>query len=170
MLIAAEVFGDWAYFARLKKEDWRGVTRTMMAESLPGDVAIFYAPYVRRPFDYYHTSDHASDSGASSRLRAIYPSARYSDFTLDTIVPLSLAGALDTARAAPRAWVVLSHVLRSDSACAAAIDVALQPALHRVRDLRFAGGVEVRLYAQTRGQADSGRAVSETIATACPQQ
>ena len=189
VLVAAELFGDWAYFARLKKEDWRGVTRTMMAESLPGDVAIFYAPYVRRPFDYYHNSvygfgpnaysyrsDDASGAAhgsradsASPRLRAIYPSARYSDFTLDTVVPLSLAGARDTARAAPRTWLVLSHVLRSDSACAAAVDAALRPALHRVRDIRFAGGVEVRLYARTHGVADSGRAAPDTIARACPQ-
>lgn len=180
VLVAAELFGDWAYFARLRKEDWRGVTRTMIAESLPGDVAIFYAPYVRRPFDYYNSSSnssshsqHAADQpaagSASAHVRAIYPSARYSDFTLDTIVPLSLAGALDTARAAPRAWLVLSHVLRTDSACAAALDAALRPALHRVRDLRFAGGVEVRLYARTRGLADTGRVVAETIARACPQ-
>jgi mannosyltransferase len=171
-LVAAELFGDWAYFARLRKEDWRGVTRTMIAESLPGDVAIFYAPYVRRPFDYYASRRPADEPGAASasrQVRAIYPSARYSDFTLDTIVPLSLAGALDTARAAPRAWLVLSHVLRTDSACAAALDAALRPALHRVRDLRFAGGVEVRLYARTRAVADSGRAVTDTLARACPQ-
>jgi mannosyltransferase len=172
VLMAAELFGDWAYFARLRKEDWRGVARTMIAESLPGDVAIFYAPYVRRPFDYYasrRAADEPEAGSASQHVRAIYPSARYSDFTLDTIVPLSLAGALDTARAAPRAWLVLSHVLRTDSACAAALDVALRPALHRVRDLRFAGGVEVRLYAQTRGVADTGRVVTDTLARACPQ-
>jgi hypothetical protein len=172
VLVAAELFGDWAYFARLRKEDWRGVTRTMIAESLPGDVAIFYAPYVRRPFDYYasrHAADEPEAASTSRHVRAIYPSARYSDFTLDTIVPLSLAGALDAARAAPRAWLVLSHVLRTDSACAAALDAALRPALHRVRDLRFAGGVEVRLYARTRGVADTGRAVPDTLARTCPQ-
>ena len=173
VLVAAELFGDWAYFARLKKEDWRGVTRTMIAESLPGDVAIFYAPYVRRPFDYYasrRAADEPDAGGTSRQVRAIYPSARYSDFTLDTLVPLTLAGALDTARAAPRAWVVLSHVLRTDSACVAALDAALHPALHQVRDLRFAGGVEVRLYARTRGVADTGRAVPDTLARACPQR
>jgi hypothetical protein len=79
------------------------------------------------------------------------------------------SGALDTARAAPRAWLVLSHVLRTDSACAAALDAALRPVLHRVRDLRFAGGVEVRLYARTRGAADTGRAVPDTLAGPCPQ-
>jgi mannosyltransferase len=173
LLVAAEMFGDWAYFARLRKEDWRGVTRTMVAESLPGDVAIFYAPYIRRPFDYYvsrRASDDPEAGSASRRVRAIYPSARYSDFTLDTIVPVTLAGALDTARGAPRAWLVLSHVLRTDSACAAALDAALRPALHPVRDLRFAGAVEVRLYARTRGVVDSGRTVPATITRACPQR
>jgi mannosyltransferase len=168
VLIAAELFGDWAYFARLRKEDWRGATRTMVAESLPGDVAIFYAPYVRRPFDYYaaHTPDPASTSG---RIAELYPSARYSDFTLDTVVPLSLAGAVDSALAAPRAWLVLSHVLRADSACPAAVDAALRTALHQVRDLRFAGGVEVRLYVRTKGAADTAHAPPASLGRACPQ-
>ena len=178
VLVAAELFGDWAYFARLRKEDWRGVARTMMAESLPGDVAIFYAPYVRRPFDYYashtaasHTaaSHSAGPASASGRIAELYPSARYSDFTLDTVAPLSLAGAVDSARAAPRAWVVLSHVLRADSACAAAVDAALRPALHQVRDLRFAGGVEVRLYVRATGAAETAHAAPASLGGACPQ-
>jgi mannosyltransferase len=168
VLVAAELFGDWAYFARLRKEDWRGVTRTMVAESLPGDVAIFYAPYVRRPFDYYaaHAADPASTSG---RIAELYPSARYSDFTLDNVVPLSLAGAVDSARAASRAWVVLSHTLRADAACAAAIDAALRPALHQLRDLHFAGGVEVRLYARTKGAPGTAHAQPASFGGACPQ-
>ena len=173
VLIAAELFGDWAYFARLRKEDWRGATRTMVAESLPGDVAIFYAPYVRRPFDYYasHTpASHSADpANASGRIAELYPSARYSDFTLDSVVPLSLAGAVDSARSAPRAWVVLSHTLRADSTCAAAIDAALRPTLHQLRDLHFAGGVEVRLYARTKGAPDTTPARPASLGGACPQ-
>ncbi len=126
VLLAAELFGDWAYFERLRKENWRGVARMLVAESLPGDVAIFYAPYVRRPFDYY-ASRTAAPPNAPPRIAELYPSARYSDFTLDTVVPLSLAGAVDSARHAPRTWLVLSHMLHSDSACVAALETGMRP-------------------------------------------
>jgi hypothetical protein len=174
VLVAAELFGDWAYFERLRKENWRGVARTMVAESLPGDVAIFYAPYVRRPFDYYvshvDVSHVAPPPNASQRIAELYPSARYSDFTLDTVVPLSLAGAVDSARRAPRTWLVLSHMLRSDSACVAALEAGMRPALRQVRTLRFAGGVEVRVYARRPGLSmDSLRAAPTSLGGACPQ-
>jgi mannosyltransferase len=174
VLVAAELFGDWAYFERLRKENWRGVARTMVAESLPGDVAIFYAPYVRRPFDYYvspvDVSPVAPPPNASQRIAELYPSARYSDFTLDTVVPLSLAGAVDSARRAPRTWLVLSHMLRSDSACVAALEAGMRPALRQVRTLRFAGGVEVRVYARRPGLSmDSLRAAPTSLGGACPQ-
>jgi len=160
-------------FRAAPEEDWRGATRTMVAESLPGDVAIFYAPYVRRPFDYYasHTpASHSADpANASGRIAELYPSARYSDFTLDSVVPLSLAGAVDSARSAPRAWVVLSHTLRADSTCAAAIDAALRPTLHQLRDLHFAGGVEVRLYARHQGRTRYHPARPASLGGACPQ-
>jgi mannosyltransferase len=174
VLVAAELFGDWAYFERLRKENWRGVARTMVAESLPGDVAIFYAPYVRRPFDYYvsrvDVSQVAAPLNASQRIAELYPSARYSDFTLDTVVPLSLAGAVDSARRAPRTWLVLSHMLRSDSACVAALEAGMRPALRQVRTLRFAGGVEVRVYARRPGLSmDSLRAAPTSLGGACPQ-
>jgi 4-amino-4-deoxy-L-arabinose transferase-like glycosyltransferase len=169
VLVAAELFGDWAYFERLRKENWRGVARTMMAESLPGDVAIFYAPYVRRPFDYY-VPDAGAAPNASRPIAELYPSARYSDFTLDTVVPLSLAGAVDSARRAPRTWLVLSHMQRSDSACVAALEAGMRPALRQVRTLRFAGGVEVRVYARRPGlSVDTLRAAPTALGGACPQ-
>ena len=173
VLVAAELFGDWAYFERLRKENWRGVARTIEAESLPGDVAIFYAPYVRRPFDYYQSRAvprAAAPPNASQRIAELYPSARYSDFTLDTVVPLSLAGAVDSARRAPRTWLVLSHMLRSDSACVAALEAGMRPALRQVRTLRFAGGVEVRVYARRPGlSVDTLRAAPASLGGACPQ-
>jgi mannosyltransferase len=169
VLVAAELFGDWAYFERLRKENWRGVARTIVAESLPGDVAIFYAPYVRRPFDYY-VSHGAAPPNATQQIAELYPSARYSDFTLDTVVPLSLAGAVDSARRAPRTWLVLSHMLRSDSACVAALEAGMRPALRQVRTLRFAGGVEVRVYARRPGVSmDTLRAAPTSLGAACPQ-
>ncbi len=169
VLVAAELFGDWAYFERLRKENWRGVARAMAAESLPGDVAIFYAPYVRRPFDYYE-SRAAAPPNSSHRIAELYPSARYSDFTLDTVVPLSLAGAVDSARHAPRTWLVLSHMLRGDSACVAALEAGMRPALRQVRTLRFAGGVEVRVYARRPGlSVDTLRAPPASLGGACPQ-
>jgi 4-amino-4-deoxy-L-arabinose transferase-like glycosyltransferase len=169
VLVAAELFGDWAYFERLRKENWRGVARTMVAESLPGDVAIFYAPYVRRPFDYY-ASHVAGPPNASPRMAELYPSARYSDFTLDTVVPLSLAGAVDSARRASRTWLVLSHMLRGDSACVAALEAGMRPALRQVRTLRFAGGVEVRVYARRPGLSmDTLRVAPTSLGGACPQ-
>lgn len=172
VVVAAELFGDWAYFAGFHKEDWREATRSVLADSRAGDVAIFYAPYVRRPFDYYAAHATASPPSGSRSPQLIYPSSRYSDFTLDSVVPLSLGGAVDAARAAPRAWLILSHTIRADSACVEALDAALRPALRQLDDRRLAGGIELRLYAHAGSDADSGRAapaVASTIARACPQ-
>ena len=168
-VVAFELFGDWAYFSAFHKEDWRDVTRTMLADARAGDVAIFYAPYVRRPFDYYLARPASPASPPSRSPRVLYPSARYSDFTLDTIVPLSLAGALDSARAAPRLWLILSHTIRADSTCAAALESALTPVLQPIDERHFVGGVEVRLYARSTAPGVHTPNAATAISRACPQ-
>ena len=169
LVVAFELFGDWAYFASFRKENWRDASLGVVADARAGDVAIFYAPYVRRPFDYY--AAHAAPASASRPPRILYPSARYSDFTLDSIVPLSLSGALDSARLAPRLWLIVSHTAPADSACITAMDAALHPTLEPVDDRHLAGGIEVRLYAHAAGPsaAPSDASPDSAIAKACPQ-
>ena len=66
----------------------------MLAAAQPGDVALFYAPYVRRPFDYY-----ATRSGRFTEApRVLYPSESYATFDFTKPAGLSLAEAIDLAQ------------------------------------------------------------------------
>jgi mannosyltransferase len=172
LVVAFELFGDWAYFAGFRKENWREASLGVLADARAGDLAIFYAPYVRRPFDYYAAHRTPAPTGASRPPRILYPSARYSDFTLDSVLPLSLAGALDSARLAPRLWLILSHMAPGDSSCIAVMDAVLRPRLHPSDDRHLAGGIEVRLYVRAGGLSDVGQpaVAAAAIAGACRQE
>lgn len=167
-ILALEAFGDWAYFARFRKEDWRDATQTVLADVRPGDAVIFYAPYVRRPFDYYLARAVASagqDRRASSP-RILYPSRGYADFTSDSTPPLALGQALDSARLATRAWLVLSHV-GPDTACARDLDAALRSNLPLVEDRLFLF-IDVRLYSSDQRATPGHRGPAILLAPRCP--
>jgi mannosyltransferase len=174
VILTVEAFGDWAYFARFQKEDWRGVTRMLVAAAQPGDVVVFYAPYVRRPYDYYFDR-----FGRPARApRVLYPPASYSGFDGGDQSNLSLSEAVARARrSAPRTWLVLSHA-EPDSACRAALDAALR-ASYRTVALRTFPGIDVRLYSAAvdasvasviGGAPESSDPTSRVVATECPQR
>ncbi len=169
-IVLFEGAGDWGYFAGVRKEDWRDATRDLLADARQGDVAMFYAPYVRRPFDYY-----AGQSGRSHPDPVIlYPDTTYADF--QTTRPAgTLTSAVDQARAtALRTWVVLSHHTGApDSACAGALDAALRSAFSDMEQRDYPT-VTVRLYrraASSTTAADAGilPPTDATVARACPQ-
>jgi 4-amino-4-deoxy-L-arabinose transferase-like glycosyltransferase len=169
-MMAAQGYGDWAYFARVEKEDWRGATQAILAVAAPGDVAVFYAPYVRRPYDYY--IDRFGRPATAPLV--LYPARSYSEFTPGDRAVLSLSEAIARASHAPRTWLVLSHA-EPDAACRRELDAVLRSVYATVEDHEFAR-VDVRLYSNrgrdVRPPGDTGTAIARPMGpiVQCPQQ
>lgn len=168
-ILLIETAGTATYFARFQKEDWRDATRTVLAAARPGDVVIFYAPYVRRPYDYY-----ADRTGAATdEPQILYPSASYAELRPAGGITLSLPEAIARAQQATRVWLIWSHA-RSDSACRGRLDATLRAAHHAVEGFTFQG-IDVSLYSDRLRDADRadpvGSAIAPTTAIArlCPQ-
>jgi mannosyltransferase len=175
VLVLLEVSADWGYFARVRKEDWRDATRDVLADARTGDVAVFYAPYVRRAFDYY--ADRANSSGRPDAAPVIlYPDTVYTNFK--TSGPATTLGsAIDRARkTAFRTWIVLSHHTgAADAACAGVLDAVLRPTFPEIEERSYPT-VTVRLYSRSPGSTGStDPAAAErppddaAVARACPQ-
>jgi len=170
VLLAAEALGCRTYFTVVEKEAWRAATDSILSDARPRDAVIFYAPYVRRAYDYYKER--------LPRPRAptvLYPSDAYVDYGASGGRFLSLAAALDSARTtAGRTWLVLSHA-QPDSICRSALARTLGAAYSRSEDRRFKE-IDVWLYADLRaGVSDTTRArqraeVDSAVRVSCPQQ
>jgi mannosyltransferase len=146
-IVMLAAFADWTYFASFRQENWRDATRELLTESRPGDVALFYARYVRRPFDFY--AELAARGSNAPQPQILYPDAAYSDFS-STVPGLTLEGAVDRARVtAPRAWIVISHTGSTDGACMQALDEALRPAFPKVEERDYQW-IKVRLYSRAQ--------------------
>jgi hypothetical protein len=169
-ILVIEAAGTAIYFARFQKEDWRDATRTVLATARPGDVVVFYAPYVRRPYDYY--ADRARGAGADNP-QILYPSASYAELRPAGGITLSLPEAVARAQQAARVWLIWSHA-GSDTACRRTVDVTLRAAHHAVRGFTFQG-IDVSLYSDRLRDADradpvgSAMAPTTAIASLCPQ-
>ncbi len=143
LLLAIDIISlDW-YYRRAQNEDWRDVTTYVLRHARPGDYVLFFASYVRTPFNLYRGMD---DTAAAPRITAV--STAPSDRTSPPPTELSkwrpLVQTTAVARAqATRVWVLLSHNATPD--CEQAVDDYLRQ--------RFTSGdstvfnlVRVRLY------------------------
>lgn len=54
-VVLLALYGVTSYYRYAEKEDWRAATDFLFSQARPGDAVMFYAPYVRSAFDYYHT-------------------------------------------------------------------------------------------------------------------
>ncbi|MDQ2967714.1 MAG: glycosyltransferase family 39 protein [Actinomycetota bacterium] len=88
--------------------DYRGASVYVAASSHPGDGVLFYAPYIRLPFELYFEGTAAA---RSNRARAVYPAdpwSRASATFIKTVLmperPIS-----EALRPYRRVWLVLSH-------------------------------------------------------------
>lgn len=165
-----ETAGDWVYFAHTQNEDWRGATFWVLAEAAPGDVAAFYAPYVRRPYDYYLGRFHRPSAGP----RVLYPSSAYVAFGSADSTTLSLTGALARAQqSAPRTWLIVSHA-RADSGCQEALGAALRDVYRTAESYHFRD-IDVWLYSEREVDGDAAvaapavRTKLAAVARRCPQ-
>jgi len=171
LILAIESFGDWTYYTHVNREDWRAATATIRGSAQPSDAAIFYAPYVRRAYDYY---DGRWDQ-TTPAPRIYYPSQAYSSFGFDDTAPMTLDEAIARARRdARRTWLVLSHAT-PDSACRRNLDAALRTAYRTQRDTVFPA-IEVRLYSDRVPESATPPvrvgpdAMSSAIAATCVQR
>lgn len=170
-ILVLEAVGDWAYFTRVHKEDWRDATRAVLASATPGDVLLFYAPYIRRPYDYYVDRSFAS----APPPRVLYPPASYSRLASAQSGDLTLPDAVIQAeRAAPRTWLVLGHVW-GDTTCLQALDASFR-AVYGAREDRTFTGIVVRLYhervpgAQPSGDGGNGETTRHVLTQQCSQR
>jgi hypothetical protein len=168
-ILVLEAAGTATYFARFRKEDWRDATRTVLTAARPGDVVIFYAPYVRRPYDYY-----AHRTGVAAGAPPIlYPSASYAELRPAGGITLSLPEAIARAQQATRVWLIWSHA-GSDTACRGTLDATLRAAYRAVEDVAFQG-IDVSLYRDRLRDTDradpvsSATALARAVVSRCPQ-
>ncbi len=88
--------------------DYRGASAYVAGAARPGDGVLFYAPYVRTPFELYFQGTAAA---RSSRARAVYPGDRWTRTPSKFIeaVPMPEEPLREALGAYRRVWLVLSQ-------------------------------------------------------------
>ena len=84
------------------EQDWRGLVRNMLAESRPGDAAIFYHPLARLPFEYYR-----EQFPQSAVPRVLFPPR--ADARLLKGTPLDASFLPPLPAQFPRVWLVQNY-------------------------------------------------------------
>ena len=108
LFVLLSLRGDLAYYRKdfdIAREDWRGATHYILANSHPDDVIIFHQAMGRMPYEYYRSLDVEATvptvvypfHGARLTYRDFYAGRPPDDFLLRA------------ARDYGRVWVVLSH-------------------------------------------------------------
>jgi mannosyltransferase len=135
LLLVADIGSLDDYYRTTQNEDWRGVTEYVLARAQPGDYALFYASYVRTPFDLYRRLQHPASSATTNPTTPPTELRRWRPVTETTA----------EARArADRVWVLLSHLATPD--CENAVDAYLRGRFTRDDSLDF-NQIQIRLYA-----------------------
>ena len=149
-MLALSLRGTAAYYRAdfdLAREDWRDATRYTLQDARTGDGILFHSAQARMPFEYY-----AARCPERHELRIIFPAYGAGE-------RLSYQDFLANAKNAPltaipsryhRVWLVLAHNQVKDGApdlTTAAIEQFLAGHYELEDTRRFAGNIEVRLYA-----------------------
>jgi mannosyltransferase len=106
IIVALSAFSLHSYYTADYKneEDWRRATAYVLANSRPGDQALFLTRYGRRPFEYY-----ARGHVELSRLTPVYPTVEWGEY-LPVIGDIKFEGASSAVRQLRgdrRVWAVL---------------------------------------------------------------
>jgi hypothetical protein len=129
--------------------DFRGASAFVAQRAAPSDGVLFYAPYVRIPFEFYFARSKAARSLAVS---PVYPAtrwdgdpARFLEYTPMRARAVGLA-----LRRYRRVWLVLSQyrLYGGDDPGYRNVVVALESSGFRLRTRRTFEGVDVRRYAR----------------------
>lgn len=127
------------------KENWRQAVAYVSAHEKAGDAIVFYAPYVRMPFEYYLNRD----PGLRARVAPLYPASAWGRFDLavDQSRPLSIAELARTQQLYDRVWLVLANneLSQTDATTTKRLSALLAP--DRISSSRtFRGPISVTLY------------------------
>ena len=155
LLLVADFGSLGDYYRTTQNEDWRGVTDYVLAHAQPGDYALFYASYVRTPFDLYRRlHDPTSDVTTGSTAPPI---------ELRRWRPVMETTAAARARA-NRVWVLLSHNATPD--CENAVDAYLRGRFATEQAIDFYL-VQVRLYTDPAASRDDNPKLLARVGEVC---
>jgi hypothetical protein len=103
--LAAIALRDW-YDGRYLKEDWRGASTWVLAQTKPGDGIIFEAPFVRVAFEYYLQRAPAG----RSMLTPVFPSTPWHSWGEPSLDRARFDdGPLSVEDGRRRLWVIVSR-------------------------------------------------------------
>lgn len=149
-MLALALHGTLAYYRAdfdLGREDWRAATQYLLSQSRPEDGIVFHSAQARMPFEYY-----AEGNATHRAVKVIFPAYAGSE-------RLSYLDFLANAKNAPlaaipghyqRVWLVLAHNRIKDGqpdSTTAALESFLAQSYVLAQQRKFAGNVELRLYA-----------------------
>ncbi|HZU42419.1 MAG TPA: glycosyltransferase family 39 protein [Terriglobales bacterium] len=107
-LFALSMKGVRAYYRGdfdVTREDWRGVTKSVLAQSRPGDGLVFHAALGRMPFEYYEVRDGAGPTKPAFAFPDSGPRITPADFLANA----KRAPVTTIAQNYSRIWLVLAH-------------------------------------------------------------
>lgn len=93
---------QYGYFGVTNKEQWREVAQFVDTNAQPGDVVLFEAPYVQKPFDYY---SQITDNVLPRQPGFLRGESKLND-TLENLLPLVAEHR--------RVWLISSHSRDTD--------------------------------------------------------
>jgi hypothetical protein len=155
LLLVADFGSLGDYYRTTQNEDWRGVTDYVLAHAQPGDYALFYASYVRTPFDLYRRLHDPTSSATTG------PTAPPTE--LPRWRPVMETTAAARARA-NRVWVFLSHNATPD--CENAVDAYLRGRFATEQSIDFYL-VQVRLYTDPAASRDDDPKLLARVGEVC---
>jgi mannosyltransferase len=147
VIVALSAFSLHSYYTADYKneEDWRRATAYVLANSRPGDQALFLTRYGRRPFEYY-----ARSHVELSRLMPVYPTVEWGEYppVIGDIKFEGAASAVKQLRGDGRVWAVLlwdGFGARHEEGLT--VEKVLDQHYQTVDRRRFGSFLQIRLYA-----------------------
>jgi len=111
VLIVSLVSGAFVvrWYADGESQDWRGATRYVAAAARQGEAAVFFAPYMRIPFDYYFQG--GDSRRAMHRLDPVFPHRPWSASSTDLgrFTPVDPSPISRQLRGHSAAWLIVSN-------------------------------------------------------------
>ncbi len=105
------VYSLGAYYTGFAKENWRGAAAYVGTRAAPGDLALFTAPWVQIPFDYYYTREHETPVERHGA-----PTDFFSTGELEPAMrPEDLPALRDLIAGRETVWLVYSHEWYTDA-------------------------------------------------------
>lgn len=155
-VVSAVLLVRW--YAHGESQDWRSATHYVAGSARQGDAAVFFAPYMRIPFDYY--LERSGPASAERRLDPVFPDKGWaaSSSDLGRFTPVDARRVDRRLAGHPSAWLIESNGEiggRSDPELVT-LRKLLSGRYARVRERRFTG-IVVQHFDQPLGVSPTPR-------------